>query len=158
MLVNGLLLNSSDTREEIFHLIWSVPCLLMPWLQKSPEHQQAWYWLCRTDSVYCCFRVNYTPLQRSWKWGILISPCLSVRPSVCHTVRPSVPHPVSALLRLQFWLDPFHIYTSYQEGVSLVKFIAKLQNLNFVNFFKFVTLTLSCLDFGSDVNHLYLRT
>ena len=35
----------------------SIPCL--PWLLKSPEHQQAWYWLCRTDNLYCCSRVNY---------------------------------------------------------------------------------------------------
>ena len=50
----------------------------------------------------------------------------SVRPSV----RPSVPHPVSALQRLQFWLDLFDIYTAYQatlEGVSRVKFLAKFQ-------------------------------
>ena len=45
-------------------------------------------------------------------------------------VRPSVPHPVSALQHLQFWMDPFHIQTSYQttsEGVSHVKFIAKFE-------------------------------
>ena len=42
-------LNSSDARDGIFWLIWSMPCLLMPWLLKSPVHQQAWYWLCRTD-------------------------------------------------------------------------------------------------------------
>ena len=54
-------------------------------------------------------------------------------------VRPSVPHPVSALQCLQFWLDPFHIYPSYQappEGVSGVKFLTKLQNLNFGRFLK----------------------
>ena len=38
-------------------LVGSVPYLLIPWLLKSPEHQQAWYWLCRTDNMYCC-RVN----------------------------------------------------------------------------------------------------
>ena len=63
----------------------------------------------------------------------------------------------SALLRLQFWLDPFHIYTSYQatsEVVSHVKLLGNFQNLNFWHlFFKFVTLTLSCFDLGSDVNH-----
>ena len=34
----------------------------------------------------------------------------------------SVPHPMSALSRLQFWLGPFHIYTSYQatsKGVCM---------------------------------------
>ena len=31
---------SSDAREGIFQLIWSMPCLLMPWLLKLPGHQQ----------------------------------------------------------------------------------------------------------------------
>ena len=53
--------------------------------------------------------------------GILVS----LHPSVRLSVRPSVPHPVSALQCIQFWLDPFHIYTSYQatsEDVSCVEF------------------------------------
>ena len=29
------LLNSPDARDWIFHLIWSIPCLLMPWLLKA---------------------------------------------------------------------------------------------------------------------------
>ena len=59
-------------------------------------------------------------------------------PSVRPSVRPSVPHPVSALLRLQFWLDPFHINITYQatKGVLRVKFLAKFQNLNFWQFLK----------------------
>ena len=32
---------------------------------KSPEHQQAWYWLCRTDNMYCCFKVNFTYLGQA---------------------------------------------------------------------------------------------
>ena len=66
--------------------------------------------------------------------------------SVRLSVRPSVPRPshirpatVSALYLLQFWLDPFHIYTSYKatsEGVSRGKFLAKCQNLKFWQFFK----------------------
>ena len=58
----------------------------------------------------------------------------SVRSFVCPTVRPSVPHPMSALQSLQFWLDPFDVYPSYQatsEGVSRVKFLAQFQNLDF---------------------------
>ena len=31
-----------------------VPFLLMPWLLKLTEHQQVWYWLCRTDNMYYC--------------------------------------------------------------------------------------------------------
>ena len=37
----------------------SIPCLLMPWILKSPEHQKAWYWLFRTDNIPCCSRVNF---------------------------------------------------------------------------------------------------
>ena len=71
------------------------------------------------------------------------------------SVRPSVPHPVSTLLRLQLWLDPFHIYTSYQvtsEGVLHVKFQAKFESLHFWQFLKICNLTLSYFDLGSDVN------
>ena len=42
------------------------------------------------------------PLQRSWKGGILVSPCPSVRPSVC----PSVDRIVSALYLQQYSSDP----------------------------------------------------
>ena len=52
-------INSSDAGEEIFWLWGSIPCLLMPWLLKSPEHQQAWYWPCRTDNMHCYSRVNF---------------------------------------------------------------------------------------------------
>ena len=80
-----------------------------------------------------------------WWWSIVYSYYTSrttkllggytgFTPSVRPSVHPSVPHPVSALQRLQFWLDPFHIYISYQatsEDVSHVKFLAKFQNLYF---------------------------
>ena len=62
---------------------------------------------------------------------------------------------VSTLYLLQYLPDPFHIYTSYQatsEGVSCVKFISKFKTLSFGKFFKFVTLTLSCFDLGSNMN------
>ena len=67
--------------------------------------------------------------------GFTLSVCPSVGLSVC----PSVPHPVSvrSVAPGQFWLDPFHIYTSYQatsEGVSHVKFLANFVNLNFWQF------------------------
>ena len=45
--------------DKIFWFWRLIPCLLMHWLLKSPEHQQAWYWLCRTDNIYCCSRVNF---------------------------------------------------------------------------------------------------
>ena len=43
----------------------SIPCLLMPWLLKSPDHQQALYWLSRTDNTYCCSRVNFLHLGKT---------------------------------------------------------------------------------------------
>ena len=79
---------------------------------------------------------------------------LSVCPSVCLPICLSVDRIVSPLYLQQYLPDPFHIYTSYQatsEGVSRVKFISKFQNLNF----KFVTLTLSCFDLGSNMTQWY---
>ena len=52
-------LNPSDAGDRIFWLWQSVPCLLISWLLQSPEHQQAWYCLCETDSMYFCSRVNF---------------------------------------------------------------------------------------------------
>ena len=48
----------------------SIPCLQMHWLLKSPEHQQACYWLCRTKNMYCCTRINSISLgiAKSRKW------------------------------------------------------------------------------------------
>ena len=35
--------------------IWEIlPRLSMLWLLKSPEDEHAWYWLSRTDNMYCC--------------------------------------------------------------------------------------------------------
>ena len=62
---NFEIINSSDAGDRIFQLGQSIPRLLMPWLLKSPEHQQAWYWLCRTDNMYCCSRVNFISLGQA---------------------------------------------------------------------------------------------
>ena len=37
--------------DRIFPLWGSIPCLLMPWLIKSPGYQQAWYWEHRTGNM-----------------------------------------------------------------------------------------------------------
>ena len=39
-------------------------------LLKSPVHQQAWYWLCRTDNMPWCFRLNliYLSQEKSKIW------------------------------------------------------------------------------------------
>ena len=79
--------------------------------------------------------------------GILVSLHPSLRPSVClASCVPSVAPTVLA--------GSIHIFTSCQatsEGVSRVMFLAKFWI--FGNFLKFVTLTLSCFDLESDVNH-----
>ena len=54
-------INSSDARDRIFHLIWSKPYLLMPWLLKSPGHQQEWYWQYRISG----FELNISKMG-SW--------------------------------------------------------------------------------------------
>ena len=59
------IVNSSDAEDGIFWIWGSIPCLLMPWLLKSPEHQQAWYWLCRTNNTYHCFRVDFIYLGQA---------------------------------------------------------------------------------------------
>ena len=56
-------INLSDAGDGILRLWGSIPCLLLLWLLKSPEHQQAWYWLCRTDNIYSCCRVNFKDRQ-----------------------------------------------------------------------------------------------
>ena len=57
LLLFGLFI-SSGAGDRIFRLWWSIPCLIMPWLLKSPEHQQTWHWICRTENMYCCSRVK----------------------------------------------------------------------------------------------------
>ena len=77
----------------------------------------------------------------------MVSPCPSVCPSIRPSVHLSVDRIVSALYLLQYSPDPFHIYTSYQatlEGVSRVKCFSEIK--------RFVTLTLSCFDLGSNMN------
>ena len=54
----GILITSSDAGDGVFRLQGSTTCLPMHWLLKSPVQQQTWYWLRRTDTVYCCSRLN----------------------------------------------------------------------------------------------------
>ena len=60
-----LLFNPSDAGDGIIRLWGSVPYLLMPWLLKSPEHQQAWYWLYGTANMSTCSRVNFVYLRQA---------------------------------------------------------------------------------------------
>ena len=51
----AFLVNSSDARDGIFRLIWSITCLLMPWLIR---HRQEWYWQYSISNMLHCFIVN----------------------------------------------------------------------------------------------------
>ena len=55
-------LNSSHVGDGMFRLRRSISYLPTPWLLKSPEHQQAWYWPCLTGDMYCCSRVDFVNL------------------------------------------------------------------------------------------------
>ena len=126
------------------HSMTLFPAIVVSWLWNM-------LWIYSDQMMPICIRDmgHYTPLHNEVVGGYI-----GFTPSV----RPSVPHPVSALCRLQFWMDPFHIYISSQatsEGVSRLKLLAKFQNLNFWQFKKKLTLTLSSFDLGSGVNHYY---
>ena len=56
-------INSSDAGDGIFRLWGSIPCLVMP--LNSPMHQQAWYWLIRTDNMSWCYRINFIYLGQA---------------------------------------------------------------------------------------------
>ena len=85
-----------------------------------------------------CYTPRFNKVERG---GILVSPCPSVH--LCMYLQ-------------QYSLDSFHICTSYQatsEGVSRVMPVSKFRN--FGEFFKFVTLTLSSFDLGSNMTQWY---
>ena len=92
-------------------------------------------------------------LQRSWKGGILVSPCPSVHPSV----RPSVCEQnrvrfVSSTI-LVGSISYSHISSSNFRWCVACKFCFKIKKKkwNFGKLFKFVTLTLSSFDLGSNM-------
>ena len=58
-------INSSDAGDQIFRIWGSISGQLMLWLLKSPVHQQAWYWLCRKNNMYCYSRDNFNDLGQA---------------------------------------------------------------------------------------------
>ena len=63
-----LLMHICVTRPQWVKLHWhwhngSIPCLLMPWLLKSPGHQQAWYCLSCNCMYHCP-----VPGKQHWVW------------------------------------------------------------------------------------------
>ena len=150
--------------KSIFH--FCLGCYCGGYSQNGRSNLSSTAFFKYPSCLYWVVDFLYPPLQRSWKGGILVSPCLSVRLSVCGqnrvrsvssiippastklkggytgitlSVCPSVDRIVSALYLQQYSSDPFHICTSYQatsEGVSLVMPISKFKNLKFWRIFK----------------------
>ena len=92
----------------------------------------------------------YPPLQRSWKGGILVSPCLSVRLSVCGQNRV---RSVSSPIR-DGSISHLHILSRNVRTCVVCNncfIVSKLKIWYFGEFFKFVTLTLSPFDLGSNM-------
>ena len=89
--------------------------------------------------------------QRSCWGGILVSLRLSVRPSV----RPShIPCPLCSAYSFGWIHFIFvHLIKQLQKVCRVWSFLQNFKICIFDNFLKFVTLTLSCFDLGSDVNH-----
>ena len=108
---------------------------------------------CFSNPIYLIF-IIIPHTQRCWCVCVCVGGVYWFH-SIHSSVRPSVPHPVTALYRLQFCLDPFRIYTSYQatsEGVSLVKFFAKFKNLIFWTFFLICNFEFVLFDLESDMS------
>ena len=98
----------------------------------------------------------YPPLQRSWKGGILVSPCPSVRLSVCLFVCLSVcgwnrVRSVSSTILIGS-ISYLHILSSNFRRCFACNACFEIQKLEFL---KFVTLTLSSFDLGSNMTQWY---
>ena len=107
------------------------------------NHKVACEWIIITDdnSDNKWVRVFlYPPLQRSWKGGILVSPCPSVRLSVCGQNRV---RSVSSTILIGS-ISYLHILSSNFRRCVACNARFKIQNFEILaNFFKFVTLTLT---------------
>ena len=94
----------------------------------------------------------YPPLQRSWKGGILVSPCPSVRLSVCGQNRV---RSVSSTILIGS-ISYLHILSSnFRRCVACNARFKIKKKLKFGEFFKFVTLTLSSFHVGSNMTQWY---
>ena len=109
------------------------------------------------EPAHCCV-IIIPPASTKLKGGytgITLSVCPSVHLSVC----PSVDIIVSALYLQQYSSDPIQICTSYQEisaGGLRVMPVSKFEKSEILpNFCKFVTLTFSSFDLGSNMTQWY---
>ena len=146
-----------------------------------PQRHRYWYhflyWKSIIVYIYVLLSVsNFVLNRRNWCCDMNIAIYVSLNvvelyiiipevvggyigftPSVRHPpIRPSVRPAFGFLSVVQFWLDPFHIYTSYQatsEGLLRVHFFAKFKNLNFCQFLKICNFDFVFFYLGYDVNH-----
>ena len=124
--------------DGISRLWGSIPCLLKHGRLESPMHQQAWYWLCKTNNMYCCSRVNFICLRQdkskirfkmpvflSWKQDSMLrvkdssSSPLVKQPSLPHHMvwRRTVDKPLSELINATYMLHSVFRRQTYQYHI-----------------------------------------
>ena len=125
----------------------------MLWLLKSPAHQQACYWLCRTESIYFCSRANYTPAQWSWRGVCWNSPCPSVRLSICPSVDDMVSGAiVKYALEFQFKISYVYFWWLWAEAYLFsVMSLSKWPSGSHIGYFGFQILILVWLWISSPI-------
>ena len=142
----------------------NVPMLLKPGdclnIKMSPyEYRDSHY---EDDQMVSRLSYLYNVNPHTWKDRLFIIPSAqrscrgvywfhSVRPSVCPPVCPASCVSSVAATVLVGSISYLHILSSNFRRCVTYKVFCKI--LIFGIFKKFVTLTLSCFDFGSDVNH-----
>ena len=85
--------------------LWvSLPHQLMHWLRMSSVHQHTWYWLGKTDNMYCCSRVHFV------YWGQTKS---KIRFTMWTYLLQSWKQ--SSILRVNYLLDSLRLYWHHQH-------------------------------------------
>ena len=130
----------------------------MQLLPISIMHRCFWHWLKQLpalsprcshytpSSIKYAYGVIIPPLQRSWKGGILVSPC----PSVHLWTESCLLCIFNNICRIHFMFA--HLINQLQKVCCVQSLCQNSKIWNFGKFFKFLTLTCSSFDLGSNVN------
>ena len=136
--------------------LWKNTASVTKWFSYVPKINNHFGKQLRHDDAFIYVVDDYTLLflhsitiiipsaQRSF-WGILVS----IRPSVCPSRIPCQLCSSYSFSWIHFIC--IHIIKQLQKVCRVKSFLQNLRR--FRKFLKFVTLTLSCSDLGSDVNH-----